>query len=66
MEAVITTGTQSRAAGIRSGDSQYPSCPEGQNACTQISPATKPAEDRVADEFIPAGRLTRPCDNFFN
>jgi len=27
---------------------------------------TKPAKDRVAGEFNPAGRLTGPCDNFFN
>ena len=31
-----------------------------------ISRTTKPAEDRVAGEFIPAGRLTGPRDNFFN
>src|SRR5271157_655341 len=31
-----------------------------------ISHMTKPAEDRVAGEFNPAGRLTGPCDNFFN
>jgi len=31
-----------------------------------ISRMTKPAEDRVACEFNPAGRLTGPCDNFFN
>ena len=31
-----------------------------------ISRMTKPAEDRVAGEFNPAGRLTGPCDNFFN
>jgi len=29
-----------------------------------ISRMTKPAEDRVAGEFNPAGRLTGPCDNF--
>src|SRR5208283_3371639 len=31
-----------------------------------ISRLMKPAEDRVAGEFNPAGRLTGPCDNFFN
>ena len=31
-----------------------------------ISRMTKPAEDHVAGEFNPAGRLTGPCDNFFN
>ncbi len=31
-----------------------------------ISRMTKPAEDRVAGEFNPAGRLTGPCDKFFN
>ena len=31
-----------------------------------ISRMTKPAEDRVAGVFNPAGRLSGPCDNFFN
>ena len=31
-----------------------------------ISRMTKPAEDRVAGVFNPAGRLTGPCDNFLN
>jgi hypothetical protein len=31
-----------------------------------ISRMTKPAEDRVAGEFNPAGRLTDPCDISFN
>jgi hypothetical protein len=31
-----------------------------------ISRMTKPEEDRVAGEFNPAGRLTGPCDKFFN
>ena len=31
-----------------------------------ISRMTKPAEDRFAGEFNPAGRLTGPCDSFFN
>ena len=31
-----------------------------------ISRMTKPAEDRVASEFNPAGRFTGPCGNFYN
>ena len=31
-----------------------------------ISRMTNPAEDRVAGECNPAGRLTGPCDNFSN
>src|SRR5208337_4880919 len=33
--AVVTTGTQGRAAGIRGGDGRYPSCPQGQLSATR-------------------------------
>ena len=45
---------------------RYLVAPSGLYRPVWISRMTKPAEDRVAGEFNPAGRLTEPCDNFFN
>ncbi|MGA2705770.1 MAG: hypothetical protein ABSH35_32395, partial [Isosphaeraceae bacterium] len=69
MEAVITTGTQGQAAGIRVGDGRYPSCLEGQPpASSPESSVIYNPEGKISQEKLenPAGFWNNVEENTFS